>query len=85
MHKKPVIPIKATGPKVGFACMGKNKKTKKSAAGIQRSIEGHEEKIRAEKSKPNPNWDRVRHWEGEIRNWKRQLDRLRDRLPQKKR
>jgi hypothetical protein len=63
--------------------MGRNKTLRKRTRGIRRSIAVHEEKIREEMKRASPNRERIRHWEVEIENWRRELDYLERSLPQK--
>jgi len=46
--------------------MGRNKDLRKKIAGWRRVIEQHEEKIRAELSKPRPDGSLIEHWRSEI-------------------
>jgi hypothetical protein len=46
--------------------MGRNKDLRKKIAGRQRMIEGHEEKIRRELSRPHTDESLIAHWRSEI-------------------
>ena len=60
--------------------MGRNKRIRKDLAGLERALRKHEEKIEIERAKPVPKSERIAHWEGEIRSFKEQMDRLLRRL-----
>lgn len=60
--------------------MSRNKQIRKDIAGWERAVRKHEEKIGIERAKPIPNSARIAHWEGEIRSFKKQIDRLLRRL-----
>lgn len=47
---------------------------------LGKRAEEHREKIARERWKENPNWGHIRHWEGEIRTWERDIQRKLDRL-----
>jgi hypothetical protein len=49
-------------------------------AGWERAVREHEDKLEIERAKPAPNSARIAHWEGEIRSFKKQIDRLLRRL-----
>jgi hypothetical protein len=48
---------------------------------MDRRVTAHDQKVRKERMKPNPNEERIRHWESEIRAWKKERERLLRRLP----
>ena len=59
--------------------MGRNKKIDARIGGLERAIAA-QKKGRNEESKPNSNMKRINHWRGEIDEWKKQIERLRERL-----
>jgi hypothetical protein len=60
--------------------MGRNKDLRKKIAGRRRMIERHEEKIRGELAKANPDEALVAHWRGEIEAVKEKVADLTRRL-----
>jgi len=60
--------------------MGRNKDLREKIAGRQRMIEGHEEKIRGELSKPHPDESLIAHWRSEIEVVKEKVAELTRRL-----
>lgn len=60
--------------------MSRNKKVRKDIAGLEREVREHREKIEREPVKPAPNAGLIVHWEGEIRAFRKKLDRLLRRL-----
>ena len=60
--------------------MGRNKNIRNRIGGLERAIAVHEKKIRNEEVKPNCNTKRISHWRGEIDGWKKQIERLKERL-----
>jgi hypothetical protein len=60
--------------------MGRNKDLRRKIAGRRRVIERHEEKIRAELSKPRPDESLIEHWRSEIQAVKERIADLRRRL-----
>ena len=54
----------------------KNKQTRTRIRGLERQIEEHERDIRS-----NPDSRDRNHWEWEIKNWQRQIDALKGKLP----
>ncbi len=49
--------------------------------GLEREVRAHEAKIRRELKKKHPDLGLIRHWQKEIEAWRRQLERLRSKLP----
>jgi peptidoglycan hydrolase CwlO-like protein len=60
--------------------MGRNKNIRNRIAGLEQAIAAHEKKIKNEEAKPNCNMKRIGHWRGEIDGWKKQIERLTERL-----
>jgi hypothetical protein len=60
--------------------MGRNKNIRNRIGGLERAIAMHEKKIANEEAKPNRNMKRINHWRGEIYGWKKQIERLTERL-----
>lgn len=60
--------------------MGRNKDLRRRIASCQRVIEEHEDRIRAELTKPHPNEDYIRGWRREIETQKATVSRLIRRL-----
>ena len=60
--------------------MGRNKKIKTRIAGLERAIRVHEKKFEVERSNPHSNTRWIQHWRGEIDEWKKQIERLTERL-----
>jgi predicted nucleic acid-binding Zn-ribbon protein len=60
--------------------MGRNKDLRKKIAGRRRMIERHEEKIRAELSKPLPDESLIAHWRSEIEAVEQKITELTRRL-----
>ena len=64
--------------------MGRNKKTLTKIAGLQATIDLHQEKIAEEKQRTNPDIGLIKHWEKEDRACQERSTRLRRRLSEKK-
>jgi hypothetical protein len=64
--------------------MGRNKENRKKIEGMVRQIMRHEEKIVRESGRSNPDQGLIKHWQIEIRAWKRRVARLERRLPGRK-
>ncbi len=62
-----------------------NSKIRKAIDGLRLVIEVHQRKVERERAKPQPDEDRIRHWESEIRVFTARLRRLEDRLLQRRR
>jgi hypothetical protein len=60
--------------------VGRNKDLRKSIAGLERSIRLHQDKIKAERSKPFPNDGSIAHWEAEIERFRKRKEILTRRL-----
>ncbi len=60
--------------------MGRNQDLRRRIAGSQRMIEEHENKIRRERMKAQPNQDLIAHWQHEIEVRKHHIARLTRRL-----
>jgi peptidoglycan hydrolase CwlO-like protein len=60
--------------------MGRNRNIRNRIAGLEQAIAAHEKKIKNEEAKPNCNMKRIGHWGGEIDGWKKQIERLTERL-----
>jgi len=60
--------------------MGRNKNIRNRIEGLERAIGVHEKKTRNEEAKPHCNMKRINHWRGEIDGWKKQIERLKERL-----
>ncbi|WP_240695333.1 hypothetical protein [Thermus caldilimi] len=60
--------------------VGINKHIRKRLEGLERQIQAHQEKIRAELEKSQPDWGLIGKWEREIRVWERERRRLIRRL-----
>ncbi len=60
--------------------MGRNKDLRKKIAGYQRVIELHEERIRRQRSKDNPDEDLIAGWLDEIAGHKKAIEHLSRRL-----
>jgi hypothetical protein len=56
------------------------KQLKKQMRGKGPVVEEHLQKINEELAKPSPNYDRIRHWEAEIRNTVRQIKKGAEKL-----
>jgi hypothetical protein len=57
---------------------GKRKKQlRKVRAGLQNQVDKHQEKVRRERAKGrDANEGRIKHWEAEIRGWKKQIGKI---------
>ena len=64
--------------------MGRNKKTRTKIAGLQATIDLHQEKIAEEEKRTNPDIGLIKHWQKEVRACQERSKRLRRRLPKKK-
>jgi hypothetical protein len=64
--------------------MGRNKKTRTKLAGLQATIDLHQQKIAQQKKGANPDIGLMKHWEKEVRAWQERSKRLRRRLPKEK-
>lgn len=60
--------------------MGRNKHLRERIAGLERSIQEHEAKVREERSKACPDEGDLAHWQTETEVWKKQFARLTRRL-----
>ncbi len=60
--------------------MGKNKDLRTKIAGIRRKIAEHQDKVRTEKMKPDPDDGQIAHWEHEIEAHEKRLRILMRRL-----
>jgi hypothetical protein len=60
--------------------MGRNKDLRKKIAGHHRVIELHEEKIRRQRNKDNPDEDLIAGWLEEIAGHKKAIEQLSRRL-----
>lgn len=56
--------------------MGENKKFKKQISGHEKQISIHHGKIESELKKQVPNYERIGHWETEIKTLKENIDKL---------
>jgi hypothetical protein len=65
--------------------MGRNKHNRKRLVGLQSVIASHEEKIAEEMNRANPDLGLIAHWMKEIRGWQKESQRLKRRLPRKRR
>ena len=65
--------------------MGEAKRIKEKRDEQAKRRNEHLEKIALELAKPNPNYGRIAHWEGEIRGWDKTLERLDKRLEKRRR
>jgi hypothetical protein len=55
--------------------MTRRKKVKVKIVSLQKQIHAHEDKIRMELEKSNPNLERIKHWSKEITIFHDQVDR----------
>jgi hypothetical protein len=60
--------------------MGRNKNLGNRIGGLEQAIAAHDKKIENEEAKPNCNMKRINDWRGEIDGWKKQIERLTERL-----
>ena len=60
--------------------MGRNQNIRNRIGGLERAIAVHAKKIENEEAKPSCNMKRINHWRGEIYEWKKQIERLTERL-----
>lgn len=60
--------------------MGRNKTLKERIAMLRRQVQLHEEKMRREWHKETPDPGSIQHWQAEIDNWKKQIERAGQRL-----
>ena len=60
--------------------MGRNKELRKKIAARRKVAEEHEEKVRQERIKPEPDEGLVRTWEREIAAARKKIDQLTRRL-----
>ncbi|PYU96697.1 MAG: hypothetical protein DMG26_10170 [Acidobacteria bacterium] len=60
--------------------MGRNKDLRRKIAACQSVIEAHEEKIRAEQTKPHPSEELLAGWKREIETQKKAIAHLTRRL-----
>lgn len=60
--------------------MGRSKDLRRRISGLQRTIEEHETKIRAELTRPHPNEEYIRGWRHEIDVHRSEVARLTRRL-----
>ena len=65
--------------------MGRNKDLRTRISGLRANIDLHEQKIRQEQRKPQPNEARIRHWQHEIKTNLGRLATLERRLSRDKR
>lgn len=61
--------------------MGENKKRRKQIAGWLVQIEAHEAKIAAEEGAPQPNRERIRKWQKDIRVFENEIAKKARKLP----
>ncbi|HEY9231142.1 MAG TPA: hypothetical protein VIS78_03325 [Blastocatellia bacterium] len=62
--------------------MDQNQRYRRRIAGLQSAIILHEQKIKHEGQKANPDANLIQHWSKEIRGWQTEIARLQRRLPQ---
>ena len=62
-----------------------NRAIRKAIQSLRRQIELHEQKIAQERLKPKPNEGVIRHWEREIEGFTIRVQRLEERLAQRRR
>jgi hypothetical protein len=62
----------------------RTKQLKKQVTGAKRPLEKHTRKIQNELQKPNPDWGRIRHWEREMANWLRDIEKKEKQLGRRK-
>ena len=60
--------------------VGQNKRLRKRLQGLEYQIQVHQEKVRRELGKPQPDWGLIVKWEREIRAWEEERRRLIRRL-----
>ena len=60
--------------------MGRNKRLKERIATLRRRVQLHEDKKRREWNKETPDPGLIEHWQVEIDNWKKQIERTEQRL-----
>lgn len=65
--------------------MGRSKKLRKQITGLEGQIERHQEKIAREQAKPLSNLRRIRKWEKDIENFKKEIEKLHTQLVRKRR
>ncbi len=65
---------------IGKTGMGRNKRLKERIATLRRRVQLHEDKKRREWHKETPDPGSIEHWQAEIDNWKKQIERAEQRL-----
>lgn len=60
--------------------VGQKKRLRKRLEGLEYQIQVHQEKVRRELGKPQPDWGLIGKWEREIRAWEEERRRLIRRL-----
>ena len=66
--------------RAGPVLMGRNKDIRKHVGGWERQLREHQQKIEIERAKPAPDAGLIKHWESDIRTFKKNIDRLLRRL-----
>ena len=60
--------------------MGRNKELRKKIAGLDRSIQIHQQKVDEERAKPVSDETDIEHWQSEIETFRKRKERLTRRL-----
>ncbi len=60
--------------------MTATKDMRQRIAGLEKQIDQHERKIRAERQREQPDVGLINHWESEIRVWRNKVSRLQERM-----
>jgi hypothetical protein len=60
--------------------VGRNKTLKESIGSLERRVASHQEKVRLERLKDNPQQGPIKHWPTEIAAWESRMARLKHRL-----
>jgi len=60
--------------------VGRNKELRKKIAGLDRSIQIHQQKVDEERAKPVSDETDIEHWQSEIETFRKRKERLTRRL-----